>query len=577
MDTLQVPLFSLVIKTSTERESMSGTWPAVGWILALGMAAHGLLLFTDYVIWDGWWIQAFLRRPDDWDNFYRIFSEAGRNLDIIWYFPLLGQSACVSISKSLSVLCWIAAAVLVFWLLLCMRVCSKKQAFMIAALGVTLPLYDVLGDLNSLSFTIPVPLFYAGWLLLVVADKFRGWRAILLQAISAVLFLASFTLPSLLVLFYAVLALWILKLTQRELNWSSFWRAYAKQLWQKAPFLILPLSFWLIKGKLWPAHGVNASYNSVVFDGRQFVEVYWSLVQTLFRVPVNLVYQHAWLAITAVVIAVVSSLVLRPTCLLKNDSASDSKGMPLALVGLILLVACAFPYAMVHQPFAADGWWTRCNVLLNFPVALLVVGALTWLQDAFFRGSKEVLLLPGRALVCAGIGANILNYASYQGFGAKQLAVQRVLVKVEQEFHPRIIQLRDYWQIQGTIPWYPPSIWSFIAADGKTCLQSFVVDTRMFAADQIVQSADGQASISVPFPTIADDSLSEMVVATLMPYLYRISADRHRQVLVVIPPGSTGGTSANIGLDYLRLKYFEPEKLANFVTQLFVPYIKEGP
>ena len=91
-------------------------------IVAVGIAAHGLLLLTDYVIWDGWWIQAFLQNPSDWSNFQRIFSEAGRNLDVVWYLPLLGQSACVVISKFVSVLCWLLSGVLVYQLMLAMAV-----------------------------------------------------------------------------------------------------------------------------------------------------------------------------------------------------------------------------------------------------------------------------------------------------------------------------------------------------------------------------------------------------------------------------------------------------------------------
>lgn len=551
-------------------------WIAIAVIVAVGIAAHGLLLLTDYVIWDGWWIQAFLQNPSDWSNFQRIFSEAGRNLDVVWYLPLLGQSACVVISKFVSVLCWLLSGVLVYQLMLAMAVFDRQQAFMVAALGVTLPLYDVLGDLNSLSFTVPVPLFYAGWLSLIASENHRGSRAFVLRVLSALLFLASFTLPSLLVLFYAILAIWALVLVGRRIDVAASSTECVRRFWYMAPFALLPVVFWVVKGALSPAHGQNASYNAVSLNGRQFIEVYWSLVQTLYQTAVNLAFEHTWIVIVAVVGAVICGVVLKAGNCASDGRSSSPSGPAFIGAGVFLLGVVAFPYAAVNQPFAAEGWWTRCNILLNYPTALVIVGTIVWWQSSFFPEKPRAAFIPFVALILAGIGANTVNYASYQALGAKQLAVQDILAKTIREQRPTVLQVRDYFAIEGTINWYPPAIWSFIAAGGKTRLSTFVLDTRSVAEDQMAQK-DGHVQVSIPFLNVGGADLQAMLSETRLPFVFEVPALENRQTLVVFQAAKPASSSALLGLDYLKTKFFSPETLPAFLDGLVVHQSSSAP
>lgn len=537
-------------------------------IVGLGLFAHGLLLFTDYSIWDGWWIEAFIRNPNEWAVFERIFSEAGRKLDLLWYLPLLGSGSCVVISKVISVVAWILSAVFVFCLLMQTGILRRNEAFAVAAVAVTLPLYDVLGDLNSLSFSLPIPFFYCGWLLVLHSTKVAGWRRVCAGLGSVPFFAIGFTLPSTLVLFCAFWVLWVFLSAARDASQGLSCSSILKSAARKSPWLAVPVAFWLGKQMFSPTHGYNVSYNAIAFEVQRFAEVYWSLAQLLYRVPLDLLTKHPFAVVVSVIVSAIAVLVLLRAEGRSDIELDDRTGERLIVSGFFLLAATAFPYAAVNQPFAPEGWWTRCNVLLNLPVALLTVGTTLWMQQLLFRGRPRTVLLPLTFVIVVGSVANNINYLAYQGFGAKQEAFAGVLNSVIVDKRPRLVQLRDYFPVDETIPWYPPFIWSSIAANGKALPSAFVVETTRMVPDQVVLTSEQGQQRNVPFLAISESDAQAMLMSTGLPFAFDIPSDSRGQILLAIEPAQVEVNGILLGVQYLKVKWFYPSDLSSFLASL---------
>lgn len=543
------------------------TAPAWMIVTMFGILSHGLLPFTDYVLWDGWWCTAELARNDGTPVMRRMFSEVGRPLDIVFYWIAnIFPGGPTLWSKILSVSAWITSCVCMGAVLRRLAGVEAGVANAVAILAVCVPTFDLLGELTLWMNTACVMLFWLGWLLSTYLELLHGWKAVAARLLALVLFFISFNLNSNLVLFYALGAMFI-GLRSWTPNRAEAARRSLSFAARHADFIVAPIIFWLCKSYLTPTSGYYAEgYNQPSLEPARFVNGYLTMA-TNFLITgfMELFASPAWVGVVAATL--VGGVVGNRRCYPEATAGLSAYGRPLILWGLVILAAAAFPYLAVNQQLASEGWLNRNAILCNFPLAVICVGILI----AGCRIAPPVcmghLFIGVIATAVLFAGNSNRNYLALQAFGAKQRSVQRKLMSAIKEHGPSVVQLRDYFFLPGTIAYYPPAIWTFMAS-GTAYPSAFVIDTRAIAPDQIVRNSLGQMETVIPQLTPNSKQIEDAIESTTMPYAMKGIARSGPQILFPILPGQLGSDSVKLGLQYLLLKAFRSSKAIEFEDRM---------
>lgn len=541
----------------------------IGAVIAIaGLAAHGLLPFTDYLLWDGWWYAADLVRGEGAPTMKRLFREVGRPMDMWFYLPMksLGGDPIVW-AKWLGMIAWISSGLCIAFVLRRGGRLARSAAAAIGMLSVTLPVFDLLGELALWMNTACVLLFWVAWSLLTALPSTTSLPRYAIRLGAIVLFFASFNLNSNLVMFYAVAAM-LFGLRNAAVPWSAVpLRAYRLAA-AKADFLLLPILFWLWKTAFTPTSGYYAQgYNQPSFEPSRFISGYAAMaVHFVGAGSAELFASASWVGFSTA-LAILSGYILSKSS--ANWRAKDS--LPTARIawwGVALLGAAAFPYLAVGQNLASEGWLSRNAILCNVPLAMIVVGGLGALN------AKAVSFLPwlwaaGVVMVATlGIGNCHRNYFALQAFGVKERSVQQKLQAAIAEHDACVVQLRDYYFLPSTIAYYPPAIWTFLASGTASAPKTFVIDTRAIAPDRISKNAQGHDTVVMPQLTPSASDIDKAIHETTMPYAMKGIRRAGPQILFSIFPGSLGNEVIQIGKRYMALKLLDPGMAEDFEEQL---------
>jgi hypothetical protein len=537
-------------------------------IVIAGLAAHGLLPFTDYLLWDGWWYAADLSRGDGAPTMTRLFHEVGRPLDMMFYLPMrLFGGNPVAWAKWSGMIIWIASGLCVAFVLQRGGRLSLSTAAAIAMLSVTLPVFDLLGELSLWMNAACVFLFWLAWVLLVGLTSTRSWLRYPIRLGAIVLFFVSFNLNSNLVMFYAVAGM-LAGLRSADAPWAGIplriWRLAAA----KADFLLLPILFWLWKTVFTPTSGYYAQgYNQPSLEPTRFVYGYAAMAVNFVGAGfLELLASASWVGFSAAV-AIAAGFML-------SKGAADGLAhneipkVRIAWWGIALLAAAAFPYLAVGQHLASEGWLNRNAILCNVPLAMMIVGGLGALNSKAVSSPSWLWAVGVVMVAVLGIGNCHRNYFALQAFGAKERSVQRKIQAAISEHGACIVQLRDYYDLPGTIAYYPPSIWTFLASGTASAPKTFVIDTRAIAPDQISKSAQGHNEIIMPQLTLSSSEIDQAITATTMPYAMKGIRRAGPQILFAILPGSLGNESIQLGKRYLAVRFLDSDKCEEFEQQM---------
>jgi hypothetical protein len=537
------------------------------YIVTVGVLTHGVVLLTDYVLWDGWWYAADLGRPDGTTVMSRLLHEVGRPIDIIFYRPMqmLGGNS-IAWAKWFGTASWICAAV-------CMREVLRRIAFLpattataLAVLVVALPIFDLLGELALWMNTACVLLFWLAWVLLSRLQGLAGVRAIAVRLAALGLFFISFDLNSNLVMFYAV-AVVIAGLRLPDLRFQTLLARLPRIAIRYADFLVLPILFWIWKTLFTPTSGFYATgYNQPSLAPDRLSNGYTGLV-VHFVVPGLLeLFSSSNRVLAALIVAGIAAAVSQRVAATQSDlDVPRGRGPRLVLWGLFLLLAAAFPYIAVGQQLASEGWLSRNCILCPLPVAMIACGLLMAANEWWLQPFPRAWLSGVAGLAVLGAGGCMTNYLSYQALGAKQLSIRIGLSAAINETNAVVVQLRDYTPVPGTIPYYPPIIWTFIGHNAEGLPKAFVFETATFAPDVIKPGSEGFPERIVPHVTVRSETLEQAITDTTMPYALEGVPRRGAQILVTAEPGYVGMRPSDLGLRYLLLSWLDTERLPEFV------------
>jgi hypothetical protein len=549
----------------------SHAWVAV---IAAGVFAHGILIFTDHVIWDGWWFNRYLGAADA-GVLDRQLIESGKPLEKIFLSPFRLISSFdgrVSASKVLSVAAWIASFAAAWWCLKAVAGVPPPIATAISALAAASPFYDVLGDLSLWMHVSCVLLFWLAWAAMALGRDLRGLRYIVIRSIALAIFFVSFNLNSLLVFFYSV-ASCLLILRKRGEQALNICPEILRVVPRWLDFAVLPIVFWLWKTTFTPTSGYYENYNKPNLQVSSMIEGMGSVVWTfLGPTAAELFFPLDWTVLGALIGGLGGWWCTQHAVAIRADVDFGNKfPLRLAVCGAVLLVGALFPYVVVGQPITSYGWWSRNTILLPLPLATLCVAGVMSVSSRL-RLQSRTCFVAIAVLVGIFASAAVRNYLLMQGYGAKQIAIQSRLCGLISDSSPVLIQLRDYFAMPGANDGYPPAIWTFIASDLNKKPRTFVVDTRQIVPDLLQRDIDGRQIISLGVASVDRQALDTAIHSTGVAYAFDDIPRTGCQMLLVIQQGLHGADGRRIGMQYLQRRWLAPLSLEQFVAELVIAH-----
>jgi len=426
------------------------------------------------------------------------------------------------------------------------------------------PAYKMMGESILFMNTTSVAIFWAAWWMYGnAAARSTMWRRLL----TAALFAVSFNLNSLLAFYYAVGAV-LLALATRDLSAQQSVEFAKLQLRKFPELLALPIVFWVVKGMLSPATGHHAGYNtpsfspSLLFEG--FTFMWKNLLVDLFQGVVGGPFQ-IFIAVVATLLFLLGVRMQTNNRSVQNIAVSFER---LAVCWLLLIAAAGLPYIAVGQNLAADGWLSRNSILVGMPLGMFLVGVFGCLGERLFPRNPNARVVPALVLAILCIFVCNRNILELEALGAKQQSVRTKLRSVIKESGACVIQLRDYFNIAGTIPYYPPIIWTYLAGHGDPQLRTFVIDIAGIAPPQEREGIGGSREIVFPAIAIDRKTLELMLDQTTVPSFLSSVRREGQQRMLIVQQGKSGNSGIRIGAQYLWLKWFNPGQIPDFLRKL---------
>jgi hypothetical protein len=552
-------------------------WMPVALIVLAGGFAHGVVLLTDYRLWDGWAYSLWLSDPQQTPFLWRLLDEIGRPLDALYWLPFRGLVSPHIAAKWAGVAAWVAHVVF-------MHDCLRRRYWLgaglataVAILVVTCPVFRPLGELSIWMNTCAVALFWLGLSILTrVSDgQGGGWRGPLRLVASALLFV-SFNLNSNLVFFYGVAAAAV-ALRVGRVGWRDAARELIGCVRRFPEAAVLPVLFWLWKSWFTPSHGAYLDYNRPTLAP----EVLWNgyvVLVTNFLLPFACKpLMRVGVLIASVLAGLLLTSRLHAAGFVGSRFAASDRWPPALAIGaaaLVLLGAASFPYVCVGQFLADDAWFGRNNILTPLPLSLLAVGTIAY-------GSRKAVPTRSRLwfALCVALAAvwgasSLLGYLRLQAFGVKQLSIRAHLRDVIETRAPAVIQLRDYAVMPDGIPYYPPIVWTAMAACCDGVPRTLILDSRVAAPDQQIVE-DGRKRTLMGVVMMTSDNVRQAIQQSTVPYAFGDIPDRGPQAVLAVRSTDSRWSSEAIAVRYLMGLWSSPAASSELVREFLTAEVVE--
>lgn len=544
-------------------------------IILCGIAAHGSILLTDYIIWDGWSYGSWLSQHDRLAHIRRLFQEIGRPLDMLFWLPFVGADNTAVWAKWAGVGAWLISPCLMYLVLVRAKLVTRQVALFCCVLAAVLPVFDVLGELSIWMNTASVALFWGAWLLVLNLPR-KAPLSWFVRTVALGLFWLAFNLNSQLV-FYCAFAVSLVALPKLRDGLPAVFESLRRSFLRYPDFALLPFLYWGWKRIFTPNSGFYVDYNKPTLSADVLVQTSRSLWEGfVLSECYGLFDSGLWVALSVLVVALAAFLLCRCSRWLASlGGVGSSAG--LLLIGMLLLLAAALPYAVVNQSFQSFGWLSRNCILFPLPLGMMITGAIGLSAAAFAPERPAVPWLLLCFVVLLAIGSANRTTLRWQAFGAKQVSIAEKLRASFAQDPPVVVQLRDYFLLPQTIYFYPPIIWTHILSYGRGTPRTFVVETTQMAPDQIVSGADGRHERRVTVLGIDEASLVAALEQTTMPYALTGIPRVGSQALAIVEPGELGVDAVGLGWEYLKRRLFDRAAIPAFLDQLTSVQVRELP
>ena len=541
-------------------------------ITSVGVLALGLIPLTHYFLYDSIWTNYFLKSSGQLWCLERILTEIGRPLDFFFLYPLHFVANPVLCSKWISVVAWIAAAICFQRFLRNGLLLSSVDATLIASIGLSLPLFDLLGELCVLMNALASLLFWLGWLLVLEIRRacFTRSLSVVLRLLAWLVFVLAFNLNSHLVYFYGV-ACAVILCSAVPVGFKGIVAAAFKDLKSFPDFVVLPVAFWIWKSIFCPLGGVYAEwkYNEMSLDPPTIASGILSLATTCLS-EFRETAQPPGRLLIPVALSIVITLMIRfrPSWVPDNQRIRPLDCIFQIGIGLLLLVSASLPYCVTKKFFDSSGWDTRNAVLLHFPAAIILFFIIRWLQIILLSRYPRSIYVAAGFVIASGVISWNTSTLRFEALGAKQESISQKIRQGLITRSPHTISLRDSFQIPMTIPFYPHIMWTFMVTEIDKNPKVLIVDTRPYAPDQVSQAPDGKFNTTVPMVKFDSHTYKRLVQQTTQDYaLTSLPREGYTQT-VIITPGKFGIQGVDIGISFLYRQYFLPKERQSFLKDL---------
>jgi hypothetical protein len=544
---------------------------ALALVLAVGIFANWPALLSDSIMWDDWIVLAWITEARlDWA--FQFFSSYGVTPLFLIDFPFIvfvhSAAASVQIAKIIYFSSVIISAVLI--LLISIRVAHGNLLFATLAgiLAACCPAWTGEGfHLTGLIYSFFIPLFLAGMLFFVqVASSTKRMVAIRVIALFA-LFL-SFSLNSLLVLFYALVpAVFYASLQHEPKDLRTVFLNVRVFLVRHLDFLMLPIVFWVLKQTFMPRVGIYAHYNRISFDWIHIFIGYLRLIPDILRTTIFVPFSIPIGSLAAAAVFLIVFLGSR-TLLAQFENDADAARNRLKMLfglGILALLGTALPYYLVgRHTFYAFGMNSRDSVL--FPLSI------SWITASLFcmllkpratsqaREPQSPRLLRRRvalgafaALIVAQSFLNWRNHADWQAHYAYYRSAIEKLAHDELVGQASVIQVIDQLPRGRTLRmWnYPTSIWTEVIS------AAFQKTTRL----------------AIPFPPengrfFTRDEINLRVRESEVGFMFSEVNLDGQQIRLTVQPGSGARDPIYLALAYWRVRFFAPADMPKLLDSL---------
>ncbi len=386
--------------------------------------AHVWSLMNRGLFWDDWVF---------WQQDMSVVQKAGEAMGSTWpaaiNYLFFYSQAGITFNRFLAFASLLAAALLLFDILRRLPGVSVSTAVWAGVLFSVWPVYQARIALVMVGYGFSVAVFlFAVWLLVVRAPKQEIW----VQVCAAALFLVSFHIASLLVLFYAIVPA-VLVMTDAPDRWNV--RSIAQRLWKRAALLVLPVVYWAITQVWFKPSGLYHDYNELGAGTT-------GLLGDLARGSVNSTLYALVEAMPGAVRAGFVHVGLKPILLIGGFAAllvvlgmwkwpmrEDGSPKWMLHAGLFLIAAAVLPYVIVGKLPSDLGWDTRHQLLVPIGAALLLV-ALLQPHAVLGRIGRYLTVATLAVVVAVSVGSHFNSYIDFQRDWLKQEALLR---KMEQD------------------------------------------------------------------------------------------------------------------------------------------------
>ncbi len=484
----------------------------------------------------------------------RFFSEIGRPLDgwFIRFFALASSPAAAC--KWLSVSFWVTSALLFYEFLRKEFNMTEADCMFSAGIAVSLPFFDLLGELALFMNAASVFLFWLAWFL-VASSNGRKRGAVLAQRVAAILLLfISFNLNSHLPYFYAILAC-VLSSRLCKAKMTNPWVRWYKPVLAMLDLALLPIVFWLWKTFYTPTKGwySKMNYNAIDLNVGRLLSGLSGVLSTL-RVEALEAFSSPSQAISIFIAALVLLLFCQKM-LPQSARSVETRWYAFGiLAGCCLVFSAVFAYLVVGKVVSPFGWNSRNGVLLNFPVALLIVMLVRYIQAAVFGNKAWVSVLLFSIVISANIVACNLSVLKFQSLWMQQVSAASKIRSFIKETNASAVNLRDYLETTSVMETYPPIIWTFLVSNLNSPPSTFVLETQSY----FPKAASGSSSDGSPgFPLIhfTPAQIQMLKEATSMDYALTSIPENGRTISCVIQNNLSESDMRKSGFRYLYLKY----------------------
>lgn len=417
----------------------------------LAVLCHGIQIFCDYKIWDGWLV-ADWQRTMRYDAMWRQYSEAGAPQQYLVhrFFTLFGSG--VWRYKLASVIAYYITACGCYYLTIRTGFLKRQAALITSAFMLTCPGVMTLGEAALFPYVLGTLASVLAACAAVHSEVKSGIAHVGWRLLSIGLFFLGMTYYAMVVFYLAFFLLFVWFLWRREPSGS--FRDFAKLVATRADYLLVPLVFWIARIRLMPTHGYYAGYNTPKLDPANFAEAYGSLFTKYLPGHFAELVSNP----LVVLLVMVAGVLLARRWPLR-EPCSWRRLLGMGGVGIFLILLGCFPYACVKRTFDAATYSSNASQLIPIGGGLFLaamVGAVRMALRRDRQGIVAMVLLVYLLVSFCGIWWT--NALHWQALATKERAVFSKLTRDPAAQNVSIFLFVDAAAVPRTDHYYPPAI-----------------------------------------------------------------------------------------------------------------------